>query len=420
MQGELDFNENRFDMTPQEQVRTLLQEIGKGVYEKDDLLALGLLCAISGESFFLLGLPGTAKSEVSRRLKLIFKDATAFEYLMSRFSTPDEIFGPVSIQKLKENDVYERQTEDYLPNADVVFLDEIWKAGPAIQNSLLTVLNERIYKNGKTTIRLPMKLLVAASNEIPAVGSGLEALWDRFVVRSISECVKKEDNFYRLMCNTKSNVPIVPEDLLITAEVYSDWQKQIESITISKDILLYLTQLRKLLAQKDENEHCIYVSDRRWTKIGKILRTSAFLNNRMQVVWSDLLLIRHCIWSEVSDIPRVTKDILSATTYSEYKALTAVEHQLNTISKQRVWKVPYNGNKLDAQSEATKALLPNVEKDLEEAATAIMAGMDRFSHDDNLFVSDFDWKLVATHTDDLKNRINMNRKKLHDERTRFD
>lgn len=420
MQGELDFNENRFDMTPQEQVRTLLQEIGKGLYEKDDLLALGLLCAISGESFFLLGLPGTAKSEVSRRLKLIFKDATAFEYLMSRFSTPDEIFGPVSIQKLKENDVYERQTEDYLPNADVVFLDEIWKAGPAIQNSLLTVLNERIYKNGKTTIRLPMKLLVAASNEIPAAGSGLEALWDRFVVRSISECVKKEDNFYRLMCNTKSNVPIVPEDLLITAEVYSDWQNQIESVTISKDILLYLTQLRKLLAQKDENEHCIYVSDRRWTKIGKILRTSAFLNNRMQVVWSDLLLIRHCIWNEVSDIPRVTKDILSATTYSEYKALTEVEHQLNTISKQRVWKVPYNGNKLDAQSQATKDLLPNVEKDLEEAATAIMAGMDRFSHDDNLFVSDFDWKLVSTHTDDLKKRINMNRKKLHDERTRFD
>lgn len=271
-------------MTPQEQVRTLLQEIGKGLYEKDDLLALGLLCAISGESFFLLGLPGTAKSEVSRRLKLIFKDATVFEYLMSRFSTPDEIFGPVSIQKLKEDDVYERQTEDYLPNADVVFLDEIWKAGPAIQNSLLTVLNERIYKNGRTTVRLPMKLLVAASNEIPAAGSGLEALWDRFVVRSISECVKKEYNFYRLMCKTTSQMPIVPEDLLITAEVYSDWQKQIESVTISKDILLYLTQLRKLLAQKDENEHCIYVSDRRWTKIGKILRTSAW-------IWDPLLSV---------------------------------------------------------------------------------------------------------------------------------
>ena len=419
MQSELDFKENTTVMTPQEHVRTLLQEIGKGLYEKDHLLALGLLCAISGESFFLLGMPGTAKSEVSRRLKLVFKDATSFEYLMSRFSTPDEIFGPVSIRKLKDADIYERQIEDYLPDADVVFLDEIWKAGPAIQNSLLTVLNEKIYKNGKTTIKLPMKLLVAASNEIPEAGSGLEALWDRFIVRSISECVKKEDNFYQLMRKTSSDVPQIPDYLLITTDLYANWQKQIQDVTISKDILLYLTQLRKLLAQKDEEDHNIYISDRRWTKIGKLLRTSAFLNGRKEIIWSDLLLLRHCIWNEVKEIPRVTKDVLSAATYSEYKALTAVEHQLNTISKQRVWRVPYEGQRLDAKSQETKDLLPNIGKELEEAAGSIMAGIDRLSQDDNLFISDFDWKLVATHTNDLKNRINMNRKKLNDEKVRF-
>ena len=406
-------------MNPQEHVKTLLQEISKGLYEKDHLLALGLLCAISGESFFLLGLPGTAKSEVSRRLKLVFKDATSFEYLMSRFSTPDEIFGPVSIRKLKDADIYERQIEDYLPDADVVFLDEIWKAGPAIQNSLLTVLNERIYKNGKTTIKLPMKLLVAASNEIPEAGSGLEALWDRFIVRSISECVKKEDNFYQLMRKTSSDVPQIPDNLLITTDLYANWQKQIQDVTISKDILLYLTQLRKLLAQKDEEDHNIYVSDRRWTKIGKLLRTSAFLNGRKEIIWSDLLLLRHCIWNEVSEIPRVTKDVLSAATYSEYKALTAVEHQLNTISKQRVWRVPYEGQRLDAKSQETKDLLPNIGKELEEAAGSIMAGIDRFRQDDNLFISEFDWNLVSTHTNDLKNRINLNRKKLNDEKVRF-
>lgn len=87
-------------MAVKEQIENLLSEIGKGLYEKDHLLALGILCAVAGESYFLLGLPGTAKSEVSRRLKMIFKDATSFEYLMSRFSTPDEIFGPVSIKKL--------------------------------------------------------------------------------------------------------------------------------------------------------------------------------------------------------------------------------------------------------------------------------------------------------------------------------
>ena len=140
-----------------DRITQLLQQLNERVYEKEHIIALSLLSAIAGESIFLLGPPGTAKSMVARRLKLAFKQATAFEYLMSRFSTPDEIFGPVSISKLKDEDTYERRVEGYLPTADVVFLDEIWKAGPAIQNALLTVLNEKIFRNGQFAIRVPLK-----------------------------------------------------------------------------------------------------------------------------------------------------------------------------------------------------------------------------------------------------------------------
>ena len=166
-----------------QRIKNLLQQLNERVYEKEHVIALSLLSAIAGESIFLLGPPGVAKSMVARRLKLAFMDACAFEYLMSRFSTPDEIFGPVSISKLKDEDTYERRVDGYLPTADVVFLDEIWKAGPAIQNALLTVINEKIYRNGQYSIRVPLKGLIAASNELPSIGQGLEALWDRFLVR---------------------------------------------------------------------------------------------------------------------------------------------------------------------------------------------------------------------------------------------
>lgn len=174
----------------------ILEHMSNGTFERDEVIALSLLSALSGESIFLLGLPGVGKSMVARRLKSAFSDAKVFEYLMSRFSTPDEIFGPVSISRLKNHDTYERITTGYLPEAEIVFLDEIWKAGPAIQNALLTVLNERIYLNGNRELKLPLKGVIAASNELPAKDEGLEALWDRFLLRYIVEPIASREKFY--------------------------------------------------------------------------------------------------------------------------------------------------------------------------------------------------------------------------------
>ena len=299
-------------------VRELLKAMAEGVYEKEHILAMSLLCAVAGESIFLLGPPGTAKSLVARKLKMIFKNGQAFEYLMSRFSTPDEIFGPVSISLLKSEDRYERVVDGFLPSATVVFLDEIWKAGPSIQNALLTAINERIYQNGRTTLHLPMKALIAASNELPAENEGLEALWDRFLVRLVSNCIQSEATFYK-MIRQKSIAPkSIPEYLQISEKLYEEWQQKIDEVEIPNEACSVITHIRKKLKAEAKNEEVeemdYYISDRRWKKCVHLLQASAFLNGRKCVDMTDMAILIHCLWNKTDTIPRIIDMVCSSLT----------------------------------------------------------------------------------------------------------
>ena len=305
-------------MKPDDQIESLLNVLSQGVYEKEHIIAMSLLSAIAGESIFLLGPPGTAKSLVARRLKLAFKDGKAFEYLMSRFSTPDEIFGPVSISMLKNEDIYERVVEGFLPTATVVFLDEIWKAGPSIQNALLTAINERIFQNGRTTLKLPMKALIAASNELPAEGEGLEALWDRFLVRMVSNCIQSESVFYKMIRQKNLNPTLVPEYLLISEELYAEWQRKIEEVEISNEVCSIITYIRKRLKAEIKKENVeemdYYISDRRWKKCVHLLQSSAFLNGRKQIDLTDIPILIHCLWNKSETIPTIIDIVCSSIT----------------------------------------------------------------------------------------------------------
>lgn len=378
--------------------------MNRGIYEKETEISLSLLAALAGESIILLGPPGVAKSMVARQLKTAFKDAHSFEYLMSRFSTPDEIFGPVSIQKLKSSDTYERAVEGYLPTADVVFLDEIWKAGPAIQNTLLTVINEKLFRNGNKEMHLPLKLLVAASNELPAKGEGLEALWDRFVIRIESRPIKKESNFRAMLLDSHADFSGSTgglghadfannadfSELKITGEEYAEWSENINKIGVKEEVLDVISVIRKSLRAVNVDEAAerrnIYVSDRRWKNIARLLRTSAFMQDREEVDCCDLLPIYHCLWQEPEERDAIRTIVIRALFAPLAEKLVEMKNALaEDIKYHRIRKTPDDGRDYEGEIESLSDGLTSLEHQL----------------GDNLFVSSDDKAEVSAYLRDF-------------------
>lgn len=415
-----------------ERFKLLLQEMNRGIYEKNTEISLSLLAALAGESVILLGPPGVAKSMVARQLKTAFRDAQSFEYLMSRFSTPDEIFGPVSIQKLKTSDTYERAVEGYLPTADVVFLDEIWKAGPAIQNTLLTVINEKIFRNGNREIHLPLKLLVAASNELPAKGEGLEALWDRFVIRIESRPIKLEKNFRAMLLEAPTDF-LGPtdftdstdssgsmgkfgftdstdfsdsadfSDLKITAEEYAEWAEKICNIGVKVEVLDAISAIRKSLRAVNVDEAAerrnIYVSDRRWKNIVRLLRTSAFMQDREEVDICDLLPIYHCLWQEPEERDVIRCIVIRALFSPFAEKLVEMKNALaEDIKYHRVRRNPDDGRDYEGEIETLSDGLTSLERQLGE--NLFVSSDDKAEI--SAYLRDFYKELAFTRQDTMK------------------
>src|SRR5215472_12888886 len=151
---------------------------------KDEVIRLLVIAAIAGEHAVLIGPPGTAKSALIRMFSRLLS-ARYFEYLLTRFTEPNEIFGPVDIAAFREGR-YERRVDGMLPQAEIVFLDEVFKSNSAILNALLTLLNERRYTSGGVVMKCPLLSAFGASNEVPT-DETLTAIFDRFLLRIRSD-----------------------------------------------------------------------------------------------------------------------------------------------------------------------------------------------------------------------------------------
>ena len=259
---------------------------------KDEIIRLLLIATVAGEHCVLLGPPGTAKSALIRSLAELMQ-ARYFEYLLTRFTEPNEIFGPVDIAAFREGQ-YRRNTAGMLPEAEVVFLDEVFKSNSAILNALLTLLNERRFTSGGQVMRCPLISVFAASNEVPS-DETLNAIFDRFLLRVRSDNLDAY-HFNELLekgigLEVRQLSGQKPQPLLSAREL-ADMGKDFGRRMAFSDAFL---SAYKGLAFQIRAEG-VSLSDRRVVKMLKLFAASAFLDGRQSADASDFFILKH-IWN---------------------------------------------------------------------------------------------------------------------------
>jgi len=279
-------------MNSLEKLNALLKHVKETFIGKNEIVDLLGITLLARENAFLLGPPGTAKSAIIRALSNGVSDGKNFEYLLTRFTEPNEIFGPFDIRKLKDGELI-TNTEGMMPEASMVFLDEIFNANSAILNSLLMALNEKIFRRGKETKKLPALMFVGASNLLPE-DEALNALLDRFLVRVKCDYVDPDLLNEVLLAgwkleNNSDNPPSITADEIRTLQAQC---RKVDLTPIRKEYVDVIHSLRNT---------GINVSDRRAVKIQNLIAASALMCSREEAIVSDLWVLKF-IWDTEEQI----------------------------------------------------------------------------------------------------------------------
>lgn len=269
-------------------LRDARNELKSRYLERDDVIE-GAFCALlTGNHLLLIGPPGTAKSQLANDLCSKIDGARYFQWLLTKFTTPEELFGAVSLRGL-ENDEYRRVISGKLPEAHIAFLDEVFKASSSILNTLLTIMNERIFYNGTEKLEIPLISLFGASNELPSEEDELEALYDRFLLRYVVDYIKEDFRFLKMLKMKTDG----SEQGVITAEDLKSCKTEAEQVKTPSNILKLISRIRKELRKKGFNP-----SDRRYKQSVSLLKARAYLEGRSEVSEDDLRFLENVLWRE--------------------------------------------------------------------------------------------------------------------------
>lgn len=367
-------------------LQTFRSQLNAATLEREHVIDGLLACLLSKQNAFLLGVPGTGKSDLVRSICKGITSANYFGYLLTPTTDPSEVFGPVAVTKLL-NDEYTRDTEGYLPSAHIAFLDELFRGSSAILNSLLTLLNERTFNNGKTIIETPIESIIAATNSWPEEES-LQAFADRFLFRPTVNLLRKPVSKRKLdeWALGLSERPQVSECLSL--DELKQLQEYVAKVNVSEEFLTKYSSVWDLLANRN-----ITVSDRRRVQILKFLKAWTVVqgddelfaehmhNSMVHIIYQtedDQATIREVLEQEVptaekifSDAKRAAAGIMSEfTTYSHryqgkglgdlnefvsmlrkyYKDMTTVKDKVSEILDSSRFRMPIatrsNGVKL--------------------------------------------------------------------------
>lgn len=295
-----------------QKIETRLNEYYIERQEEIHGISLGLL---SGANVLFLGPPGVAKSAIIQDYTKMIHSGKCFTWQLTKFSTPEELLGPYSMSEL-ENDRFTRVTKGKLPEAHLAFLDETFKGNSGILNTLLGIMNERIFYDDGKRIDIPLLTLIGASNELPEEGDDLEAVLDRFVIKHMLRSIEEPSNFSKMLelpdkCLTE---PIVSLEEIHTMKT------EVPKVVFNQEAVDGLTQLRGAI-----NKEGIAVSDRTYMIARQILKAEAYYHERQEVTPEDFEILQHCLWPDPDVRGKVLGLILSAVNPEKSKIAELIE-----------------------------------------------------------------------------------------------
>jgi len=284
-------------MTAQDKLKRLREELKQIFLERGDLIDGALSALLSSQHVLIIGPPGTAKSMLADDICRRILGANYFQWLLTRFTTPEEIFGAVSLKALEEDD-YRRVTLRKLPEGHIAFLDEIFKANSSILNAILTLINERLFHNGKEVVTVPLLTLFGASNELPE-DDELTALYDRFLLRFVVNYITEDFRFLKML---ESSLPA--ERTTLSLEELREMQRLVRDVPIPSHIYRTIADIRRMLGKKN-----IVASDRRYRQCLPLLQAHAYLAGGGEVTERDLSFLEHVLWRDPGELPEVRATI---------------------------------------------------------------------------------------------------------------